>query len=81
MINPTPVTPATDEEIAGHLCGGAGGGCEDWPDCDICRLIARIESEKAQNDYQYEAGFNAALEAIASCDVVTVEEVRSRYGL
>lgn len=42
--------PATDEDIAAWLCGGVNGGCEDWPACDTCRLIARIEFEKAARE-------------------------------
>lgn len=41
-----PIVPATDEEIAGWLCGGRAGGCEDWPACEYCRMVARIEVER-----------------------------------
>lgn len=44
------IVPATDEEISGWLCGGRDGGCEDWPECEYCRMVARIEADRAESD-------------------------------
>jgi hypothetical protein len=48
-MTPTPpaIEPATEQEIDQWLCGPPHG-CEDAPDCDWCKLIARIRAQQEE---------------------------------